>query len=154
MTETSQHALNGDMFVMISVYSTGNTAAATASTVAVQAGFGIQFTPKGSGNIKITGMLAPRQNTAIVPASWQGSYGLVGGGVPSQGAAATGTTVGTMQTDKLSGAAASNSRSYLGKIVGLTAGTAYWFDLQYFTSNASDTLQFLASDFLIEEMYY
>lgn len=129
----------------------------TTSTSYVMAGLGLAggsstkfgFTPIAGGSGKVAFIISSfgsnttnNQNTAQLPA-----YGT--GTAPTNGAAATGTTT---QASGSSTPALTNaggfyfSLGFMGVITGLTAGTAYWMDLQF---NASANTANIANAVLL-----
>lgn len=109
---------------------TGTTSAAptgTASATAVMMGLAGSFTPT-------------RGTKVILMASGQMQNSVLGDGVtvdlrygtgtaPTNGAAVTGTLAGIAQTETSTAAAQRSGFALLGKVTGLTPGTAYWFDI-------------------------
>jgi hypothetical protein len=111
----------------------------TVSTTNVMAGLGVTITPATTGRVAVNFTGSFSMTGAVVTCSFQFAWGLVSGGVPTNGAAATGTLVGKVQTIKPA-AVSNNANLAIGaNITGLTPGTAYWIDLQFATGNASDT---------------
>ncbi len=98
----------------------------TTSTTAVQMGLAGSITPSASGKVMliISGDLLT--TNASDGAAVQISYGT--GTAPSNGAAATGTTVGSDVEYNASGTEAPFTTNAV--ITGLTPGTTYWIDLQ------------------------
>lgn len=115
--------------------------ATTVSTSAVMAGLGITFTPVvgGSGKVLIlvSGVAGTQTGATICTVSARYSTGTA----PANGAAVVGT--GTASGSKQCRAAAAATTpatpfSFADTVTGLTAGTAYWFDLSYQTASASN----------------
>lgn len=128
--------------------------AATASTSLVMMGLGAScaLTPASSGTVLaiLTGEVFT--NTALVVVTFGGRFGT--GAAPANGAAASGTAFGspanmTVQSSTLSAGIPFCIQSL---ITGLTAGTAYWFDLAASTANAADTADFYALSFTAVEV--
>jgi hypothetical protein len=109
------------------IASTTATVTATDSSHSKQMGLNKTITLKYSGaiSITITGILSQEvaSNGGIV----QISYGT--GTAPINGAAATGTAVGTILTLPVIATPVGFSLTY--NVSGLTIGTAYWIDLRY-----------------------
>jgi len=113
----------------------------TTSTSAVMMGLGgtCKITPVYSSRVEIRfqGSLANTTSTQLV--SLGARFGT--GTAPSNGAAASGTTVGSVVTGWV---AANNGQLPFGGvggiITGLTPGTAYWFDLTALVSSGTGSL--------------
>lgn len=104
-----------------------NPTLTTSTAAAVMMGLGVSFTPAASGKVevKVTGAMTNTVSGDGVTA--QIAYGT--GSAPTNGAAATGTTTGTLA--RFSTAAASQLVPFsVTDIVTLTPSTNYWFDLQ------------------------
>ena len=101
----------------------------TTSAAGVMMGLGATYkiTPTYSGThlITITGNMA--NNVAGDGASLRMAYGT--GIAPTNGAAATGTVVGSQLINKSTAANQSEPFSTTILVTGLTVGTAYWFDI-------------------------
>jgi len=119
---------NTQIGLAASITGTPSNPTGTTSTTAVMAGLAISFTPNKTGKIKITvdGMIA--NSTAGDGGTAQIAYGT--GTAPANGAAATGTAVGNKASLLSSAASQNQSFSLVAIVSGLTAGTAYWIDLQ------------------------
>lgn len=127
----------GQLGVAVTVASNTGTSAAPAATSSTAAyvmmglGSSWKLTPTTFGNIRIAINGQMTNNTTGDGTNIIMAYGT--GAAPVNGAAVTGTTVGinTIFTD-LSGLLTNGvpfAKNYI--ITGLTAGTAYWFDLQF-----------------------
>jgi hypothetical protein len=107
-------------------------------------GLGLQITPNiGTIMVTITGscnFAAVASDVLTVEGVY---YGLVSGGVPAVGAAATGTQMNPFQAITYRGGAIAGAEAItvgftaVAFVTGLTPGTAYWFDIQLKMSNAS-----------------
>jgi parallel beta-helix repeat protein len=123
-------------------YSPANPTA-TASTSLVMMGLGTTctYTPKGSGSVMVTACGFWNTATASATGTFSARYGT--GTAPANGAAVSGTRWGTGTTDSGINSARSISApapfSLTQVITGLTAGTAYWFDLTTSTGNVADS---------------
>lgn len=102
----------------------------TASTSAfVMAGLAIAFTPKTSGKVKVSCVGTLSNDTVGDGAVVKLAYG--SGSAPGNGDTAQGTVFGNVSPSVISTAAGNpHSFALLGELDGLTAETAYWFDLQ------------------------
>lgn len=131
----------------------GLTAAATASTTAVMAGFAQTYTPKDSGTLVIIFTGTGTTANAVAQFSVQGAYGT--GSAPAQGAATPPAgfiaTFGSAKVCRSPGAGVNATYMIIYVLTGLTVGTTYWFDVQYFTSTAADTAALQATDCIIFE---
>jgi hypothetical protein len=109
------------------------------------------ITPAMSGTVRVTFRCLFNTATAAASIGIRGTYGT--GSAPTNGTAQTGTFFGSLMSPvKNSGIAVANVIIYDAVITGLTVGTAYWFDLEYFTSNASDAAQLTNVDIIIQEL--
>jgi hypothetical protein len=115
--------------------------ASTTSTTGVMMGLGssCHMTPAFSGRVKVEFLgiaVSSIGNTTTLTVR----YGT--GTAPSNGGAVTGTQIGSiLQIAGQSGASLAPPFANGGVITGLTAGTAYWFDLELSTSSASTSAQ-------------
>jgi hypothetical protein len=130
---------------------------ATASTSLVMMGLGstVTYTPTGSGTVLVIVTGYAETNTATTVMTIGPRYGT--GTAPVNGAAVTGTRFG-FSTDLAmrSPTAVTDNPACFGAnavISGLTAATAYWFDLALLTSSASDTAQMYTVMFSIIELF-
>lgn len=110
----------------------------TTSTTGVMMGLGAvvapntaSITPTVTGRVKATIVLNLTNSTATAGdgAKAQIRYGT--GTAPANGAALTGTTIGSILTSVLERATANDLQgvTLVGVATGLTPGTAYWFDV-------------------------
>jgi Periplasmic copper-binding protein (NosD) len=117
------------------------TATASASLVMMGLGTTCTFTPKGSGSVMATACGFWNTATASINGTLSARFGT--GTAPANAAAVTGTRWGTGTADASINAARTQSGavpfSFTQVITGLTAGTAYWFDLTTSTTNAADS---------------
>jgi len=135
-------------------YVLNKSAAATASTTLVMAGFALSVTPLLTGKLRITFTGVAQTATGTAAVGILPAYGTPSGSAPSNGAAPTGTTVGTQLTVTMAGTA---KNSYTGRTIiisGLTVGTSYWIDLQYNTTVGADSATLASFDCIIEEIPY
>ncbi|MEM3845051.1 MAG: hypothetical protein QXU98_05060 [Candidatus Parvarchaeota archaeon] len=100
----------------------------TTSTTAVQMGLGITYTPATTGRLLVIVTGEAANNTAGDGATVQLSYGT--GTAPSNGAAATGTAVGSLLTVTSNAASQTVPFSLAYVISNLAVGNSFWFDLQ------------------------
>jgi hypothetical protein len=109
--------------------------ATTTSATLVMMGFGVVFTPNMSGRVLVIAAGQVWTATGQVPMVVAGRYGT--GAPPSGGAAVTGSRFSVDQTTRSAGITAGNGITVV-DVVSLNAGTSYWFDLAFSTTNASD----------------
>ena len=129
-----------------SLQTTATSPAGTTSVPGVMCGLGATcaLTPTYSGRVKIqfTGSVSNSTTSDTTTASIRWGTGAA----PANGAAATGTSVGGINSHT------SASAGYLGPlalsaiITGLTPGTAYWFDLIQSVNGGTGTLISIAFD--------
>lgn len=104
----------------------------TTDTTGKMMGLAGAFTPQFSGRVLIfiTGNLTNSTATAGDGAKAQITYGT--GTAPVNGAALTGTAVGSIQSSVLERATASDFQTYslVALVTGLTIGTAIWVDVR------------------------
>jgi parallel beta-helix repeat protein len=106
---------------------------ATTSTSLVMMGLGstCTYAPKGSGSVLATACGVYLNTTSGVSVNMTGRYGT--GTAPANGAAASGTKwgVGADANEhlKVGSTSTGSTFSFTQVITGLTAGTAYWFDV-------------------------
>lgn len=138
------------------VQSTGGTAltpTSTTSTTAVMMGMGgtIKITTANSTRVEITisGNLVNNQANGQVFA--QIRFGT--GTAPVNGAALTGTQIGTTKIVLCAAANQSMPWAGSGAVTGLTVGNTYWFDVAINSGNAAGSSAFLqAVDYTIREV--
>ncbi|MEM3828459.1 MAG: hypothetical protein QXP36_04510 [Conexivisphaerales archaeon] len=94
----------------------------------VQLGLGITYTPSSTGRVLVIVIGEAANNTAGDGVQVQLSYGT--GTAPSNGAAATGTSIGSILTTTSNAAGQTVPFTLVYVLSGLTIGTSYWFDLQ------------------------
>lgn len=116
-------------YPMATVETTPSNPTGTTSTTLVQAGVGTTFTPEATGKVLVIISGAMYNATTGDGVQTIISYA-AGTSVPSNGAAATGTTAGNTSS------ATSSSASYRNTLIcvallTLTPGTEYWVDLQF-----------------------
>ncbi|MEM3846417.1 MAG: hypothetical protein QXV17_09625 [Candidatus Micrarchaeaceae archaeon] len=100
----------------------------TTSTTAVQMGLGVTYTTATTGRLLVIVTGEAANNTAGDGATVQLSYGT--GTAPSNGAAATGTAVGS-KISVTSNAASQTVPFALAYVISnLAVGNSFWFDLQ------------------------
>lgn len=109
------------------VASTPSAPGGTASTVGVMMGLAVAFTPAVSGNVAFHLVGSIANATATDGAKAQLRYGT--GTAPVNGAAATGTTSGSLVEATQFLAAQKLPFALLGYATGLTLATAYWLDV-------------------------
>jgi hypothetical protein len=107
----------------------------TTSATAVMLGAKAAYTPTKSGVCLIFMSFNLENGTANVEAVAAGEYGT--GAAPSAGAAVTGTQFTGLGVT--SGGAFTSTTPTLQGALSLTPGTAYWFDLAYYSSTGGDT---------------
>jgi hypothetical protein len=107
----------------------------TTSATAVMLGAKAAYTPTQSGVCLIFMSFNLENGTANVEAVAAGEYGT--GAAPSAGAAVTGTQFTGLGVT--SGGAFTSTTPTLQGALSLTPGTAYWFDLAYYSSTGGDT---------------
>lgn len=100
----------------------------TSSTTAVMMGLAATIAPT-STRLLVTISGNTRVSVGTAACTWQVAFGT--GGPPANGAAATGTTVGSTQTELNPSANIDCPFSKTVIITGLTGGTTYWVDLQF-----------------------
>ncbi|MEM0241251.1 MAG: hypothetical protein QXP29_07310 [Candidatus Nezhaarchaeales archaeon] len=100
----------------------------TTSTTAVQMGIGVTYTPATTGRLLVIVTGEAANNTAGDGATVQLSYGT--GTAPSNGAAATGTAVGSKISVTSNAASQTVPFSLAYVISNLAVGNSFWFDLQ------------------------
>ena len=103
--------------------------AGTTSTTLIMAGLGLQITPVNSGTVEVWLTGSVRNNTAGSGANMQFVYGT--GTPPANGAASTGTAIGTGIQSVAVGGTNTTPFTLLAAITGLTLGTQYWIDLRF-----------------------
>jgi len=109
---------------------TGTTSAAptgTTSATAVMMGLAGSITPTRGTKIIIMASGQMANSTINDGATVDLRFGT--GGAPTNGAAVTGTLVGIAQTSTSLVAASKSGFCVMGKVTGLSVGTAYWLDL-------------------------
>lgn len=109
--------------------STASPTGTTVTSAAKMLGLGATITPVKSTRILIAITGIAINSTIGDGANFQIAYGT--GGAPSNGAAATGTAVGSVKHFVASTAAGQQGIALLWVVTGLTAGTTYWVDLQF-----------------------
>lgn len=116
-----------------------SSATGTASTSAVMAGLGstCKITPTYSGRLKVE-FHGRTQNSSTAEISYQLRYGT--GVAPSNGAAASGTTIDLGSTNYHSTAGEYICMYSGGIVTGLTPGTQYWFDLTQLVTAGTGTM--------------
>lgn len=124
---------------------------ATSSTTAVMAGMGntLTLTPTYSTRIKIFLQGASFTSTAASSVGIQIRWGT--GTAPANGVAVTGTALGTSINTTAVGILSPVAFSLGGIVTGLTAGTAYWFDIAFFTGNVADAANLANISCCLEE---
>ncbi len=103
--------------------------AGTTSASLVMLGLGKTYTVKRSSTLSVTIYGFASNTNATRSTSYVGAYGT--GAAPVNGAAATGTYFGGMESATSATAGASVPIVVHDVISGLSAGTTYWFDLQF-----------------------
>lgn len=119
---------------------TGTTSAAptgTTSATAVMMGLAGSITP--TRGTKIIFMVAGQMGNATAGSGATVDLRFGTGAAPTNGAAVTGTLVGIAQTATSVSAAQRSGFSHLGKVTGLSVGTAYWFDLSLLAPGGTGT---------------
>lgn len=122
------------------IYATPAAAGASSSTTGIMAGFGAtcKITPALTGRVRFTFVGNMSNNTSLARPVVILFYGT--GTAPANGVVPTGTQAG----DQLSGnVALANGQLPFTQdtiVVGLSVGTQYWFDLDYFGSSGTNTL--------------
>jgi hypothetical protein len=112
------------------------------------------FTPSTTGLVRMSACAVFEAGVNGDYGGIQLSYGLVSGGIPAYQAAQTGTTFGVARYGQ-PGALVGSGCSIpvpIDYVVQLTAGDAYWLDLQYFTSTGSDAWYQIS--WVIQEMLF
>jgi parallel beta-helix repeat protein len=115
---------------------------ATASATGVMMGLGstIKYTPIETGNVLIDLSGYGGTATGVVSATITPKYGT--STAPVNGASPTGTTwgaVGSIVVQSPTAGVDGTGWNVKKRITGLTVGTAYWFDIELATANASDS---------------
>lgn len=105
------------------------TPAGTVSTSMVMAGIGATITPTASGVLLVSIDGDTANNTTSDGGSYQLAWGT--GAAPVNGAAATGTVVGSAPRILFAAGGDSVPFSITRRITGLSANTTYWLDLQF-----------------------
>lgn len=123
--------------------------ASTTSTSMVMMGLAMAYTPTQSGIVVVHVTGTGATATSSVGFNVGVRYGT--GTAPAHGAAVTGTTAGQDITDHGSGAGSQVGFAFVARLSGLTANTAYWFDLALSTTNASDAASLASIMAVIEE---
>lgn len=126
----------------------------TASATPVQMGLAVAFTPSLSPTtncaIKISCQLRISSDTINDGGAVQLSFGT--GTAPTNGAAAAGTTSGTIASSNSFAANELQTITLISYIGGLTNGTAYWVDLQL-RALTGGTASIQTINMLIEEVH-
>jgi hypothetical protein len=116
---------------------TGVTPSGTTSTIGVMVGLAGAFTPLRTGILLISITGAMYNTLASGATTIQIRYGT--GTAPANGAALTGTGVGSQVVGKTQGAADYKPFNAISLVTGLTKNQAIWIDLSQKTDNASGT---------------
>lgn len=109
--------------------STATPTGTTVTSAAKMLGLGATITPVKSTRVLVAITGIALNSTIGDGTNVQIAYGT--GAAPSNGAAATGTAVGSVKHFVSSTAAGQQGIALMWVVTGLTAGTAYWFDLQF-----------------------
>ena len=123
----------------------GTTAASAGAAVMGGLGSTVTFTPTSTGKVMVRIEGGVETITAAAVANLAGRYGLVSGGVPTNGAGVTGTAFAQGWINIRAAVATANQMTQFvltSVISGLTPGVAYWFDFAQYTSNAADATAF------------
>lgn len=114
--------------------------ATTTSTTGVMMGLGstAKITPVFSGRVKIEITLAAAVTVATASATLQVRYGT--GTAPTNGAALTGTALGSAITGWSDVASSPTPFALIVAVTGLTPGTPYWFDVSFSVSTGTGSL--------------
>ena len=131
------------------VFSVNHNPAGTTSTTGVMAGLGVLFTPKKTGIVKITITAVGSNNTAGDGVQFQAAYGT--GAAPANGAAPTGTAVGSPVKSTVSAAGAVEAMAKTVVILHLSVGTQYWIDVVQ-AAITGGTATLTGVDVLVEEL--
>lgn len=110
-----------------------------------------KITPVNSTRVQITFYGQLSNNTASALAEAVTTYGT--GTAPSNGAALTGTQVGSQVAGNANIAGWRTPFSIGGIITGLTVGTPYWFDLAVSTGTSGATANVLGPTCTAQEVY-
>lgn len=121
---------------------------ATASSTGVMMGIGKDQAGSGAHPCAITLVYSTRLHVTIDGTTSNGTAGtnvsqtakFGTGTAPSNGAAFTGTTVGSTKSASISAGTGVQPFSISANLAGLTPSTAYWFDLDVSTSTGTGTL--------------
>lgn len=141
---------------MATVASTGLSAAGTASTTPIAAGWaagGLVFTPQYSGKVLVEMIGEGTTLTAIAYFYWQLYYGTAAN-APAAGAALTNySALGSLQQNRPQTLADYMSLGAGPQLItGLTPGTSYGIDLGYYTGTTGDHAEFQNCDVVIYEL--
>lgn len=126
-TNAIKLALNNTTLQTSSINPTGT--ASTAGIVMMGLGSSFFITPTYSGRLKVEIVGATSNTTSTAINTIRLYFGTVGGGVPTNGQAVTGTQVGGGIQQTVPGVSFNCFFISPGIITGLTPGTAYWVDL-------------------------
>jgi hypothetical protein len=141
------------------IFAHGLSAATNAATTpGIMAGFGTAtptatvITPTLSGTVKCIFVGVTDTTVGIAASTVQIAYG--SGAPPNQGVAQTGTLLGAPQTVESVAAAGFTSYKRIAVQPALSVGTAYWFDIVYFTSNGTDLSSVSKTDCILKELLW
>jgi hypothetical protein len=135
-----------------------SAASSIATTPGIMAGFGTAspvatvVTPNLSGIIEVafSGVftIASGAQTTTVQIAYSS------GAVPNQGAAATGTLLGSSTVLRPAAISSTSPYDRIAVIGGLSLGVSYWFDIVYYTSSATYATSLSSTDCIIEELLW
>jgi hypothetical protein len=116
----------------------------TTSTSGVMMGFNCTFTPTKSGRVILMASGTMRSSSAGVTSAATLNYGT--GTPPTNGAAATGASLGSTAQGTSSAANELLPFALIGFVTNLSIGTTYWLDIKLATSFASGTAQLASTN--------
>jgi hypothetical protein len=133
-------------------YTTSNNWTGSTGNVSLTVYAGITFTPKVTGKVLVRLASTAGTATTVATTSVRGQYGT--GASPINGAAGTGTAFPQGTLTVRSQVAAAGTYAFfevIGTLTGLVVGTAYWFDVEFFTSAGADQSNLGTFTYVIEE---
>lgn len=103
----------------------------------LMAGLAVSFTPAASGRVLVVVSLNWNNGSTGSVASFQIRYGT--GTAPTNGAALTGSTAGSLISNRSPNGTDPQAGAASGTATGLSVGTTYWFDLSQASDGGSTT---------------
>jgi hypothetical protein len=128
------------------------SAAATLAGSFVMAGFGILYTPLKTGIIAVFIGGGAESTVAASSGMIQFAWGLQSGGVPTNGAAPTGTVFNTPESIRGLALSPPTQWDKFGLVTGAVAGVPIWIDVQYKSTNTTDGFALEGVDALVFEL--